>query len=696
MAIQAQSANRLYAFGGSPDGSNPQYVTLVMDSSGNLFGTTAYGGTGNYGTVFELVNSGGTYTEKILLNFNYTNGGYPYAGLIMDSSGNLYGTTYFGGTYGGGTVFELVNSGGTYTENLLYSFTYKTDGASPYGALIMDSAGDLFGTTNRGGTSGYGTVFELVNSSGSYTERTLYSFAGSSDGAYPQAGLVMDSAGNLYGTTTSGGGTSNAGTVFELVNSGGSYTEQVLHSFPSSTGDGVSPLAPLVIDASGNLYGTTVSGGAQSAGTVFELVNSSGTFTEKILYSFLGGTGDGGNPYGPVTFDSAGNLYGTTVDGGVSGGGTVFKLTNNSGTFSESVLYPFSGSCGTNVGASPEGGLILDAAGNLYGITSGAAAVFMLPRLSGTSATTITLASSANPVGAGNPVQFTANVTSLSSFITTGTVTFSEGSTVLSTQPVNCGAASMGISDAEALGIGTNTITAQYTPALPNFAASSTTMSQTVTEAGVAVTQGNNTLDGNQTIDGSVNATTFVGNGSGLTNLTASTLNCSFCIGNAQLGINYAASSSQGGPASNALMLGGFLPSAFQPAGSYATTGANLFTGNQSITGNLGVTGNSATTGTATIGASGTPIVQHLSMTFTPTFALKTGAVCVSQAFTFNGANDGDSIALGIPNARMTASDLIYTAWVSAANKVTIRACAFGVKPATLGSGAIRVDLWQH
>jgi hypothetical protein len=143
-------------------------------------------------------------------------------------------------------------------------------------------------------------------------------------------------------------------------------------------------------------------------------------------------------------------------------------------------------------------------------------------------------------------------------------------------------------------------------------------------------------------------------------------------------------------------MFGGFLPSAFQPAGSYATTGANLFTGNQSVTGNLGVTGNTSATGTTTIGSGGTPIVQHLSTTFNPTFVLKTGAVCTSQVFTFTGVSDGNTVALGVPNERMTAADLIYSAWVSAANKVTIRACAFAGKPANFGTGAIRVDVWQH
>jgi hypothetical protein len=143
-------------------------------------------------------------------------------------------------------------------------------------------------------------------------------------------------------------------------------------------------------------------------------------------------------------------------------------------------------------------------------------------------------------------------------------------------------------------------------------------------------------------------------------------------------------------------MLGGLSPSAFQPAGSYATTGANAFTGNQSVTGNVAVTGNSSTTGTTTMGSGGTPIVQHLSMTINPNFVLKTGQVCASQAFTFTGVSDGNTVALGVPNERMTATDLIYTGWVSAPNKVTLRVCAFAGKPANFGTGTIRVDVWQH
>jgi uncharacterized repeat protein (TIGR03803 family) len=641
----------LYSFAGYPgDGAYP-FASLVMDSSGNLYGTTTSGGIDNVGTVFELVNSSGTYSEKVLYTFNYSGGAYPYAGLITDGSGDLYGTTQQGGANGFGTVFELVNSAGTYNEQVLYSFTKQAgDGANPSAGLILDGSGDLYGTTQQGGASGFGTVFELVNSSGTFSEQVLYSFTNSGgDGAYPYAGLLADSLGNLFGTTSSGGA-GFGGTVFELVNSSGTYSEKVLYGFSNSKGDGSFPYyGALIMDTSGNLYGTTFQGG-NGEGTVFELVNSSGAYTEQVLYSFGASCSGGYYPYGGLVMDSSGYLYGTTGQGGPNNQGTVFSLTHLSGP--------------------------------------------PVP-------TTTTLISSLNPATAGELLQFTASVMSSAYGPATGTVTFSEGSIVLGTGTLACGNAILSLPDAEALGIGTYTITAQYTPNVPVLAASSTTLNQTVNEAGVVLTNGNNTLNGNQTIDGSVSASSFsassfVGNGSGLTGVTASGLSCTACIGNLQLGINYAASTSQGGAASNALMLGGLSPSAFQPAGSYATTGANAFTGNQSVTGNVAVTGNSSTTGTTTMGSGGTPIVQHLSMTINPNFVLKTGQVCASQAFTFTGVSDGNTVALGVPNERMTATDLIYTGWVSAPNKVTLRVCAFAGKPANFGTGTIRVDVWQH
>jgi uncharacterized repeat protein (TIGR03803 family) len=338
----------LYTFGSSSstsDGASPQ-AGLIMDAAGNLFGTTTYGGSSNClvdigvdgcGTVFELVKSSTGYTENVLYAFTGFDGAYPLAGLLMDSSGNLYGTTSGGGAYGAGEVFELVNSSGSYTEKVLYNFGASVaDGQSPVAGVLMDAAGNLFGTTNSGGVpvscglSPCGTVFELVNSPSGYAEKVLYMFTGS-DGASPEAGLIMDSLGNLYGTTSNGGGY-GFGTIFELVNSSGSYTEKVLHSFGGSPTDGAIPTVSLLIDASGDLFGTTTMGGCATAcggygsGTVFELVNSSGTYAEKVLHGF-GGVSDGEIPGSALVMDSAGILYGTTKAGGYSLSlGTVFEV----------------------------------------------------------------------------------------------------------------------------------------------------------------------------------------------------------------------------------------------------------------------------------------------------------------------------------------------------------------------------------
>jgi uncharacterized repeat protein (TIGR03803 family) len=370
---RAQTLTALHSFAsseGSPQGS------LLRDSAGNLYGTTS----GN-GSVYELVNSSGNYSPKVLHNFpaDPADGTGPAPGLVMDASGNIFGTTSFGGASNLGTVFELVNSSGKYTERVLYSFSGSDgDGASPASGLTIDALGNLYGTTGAGGKAGSGTVFELVNSSGNYTENVLYSFGPASpfggDGFSPEATLLIDSAGNLYGTTSEGG-SFGYGTVFELHNSSGNYTESVLHSFLGGS-DGANPEAALVIDAAGNLYGTTLAGGSSDDGTVFQLTNFSGNYAAgKVLYEFRGSSGDGASPHAGVIVDAAGNLYGTTYAGGSSsaincvpgGCGTLFELARSSGTYQENVLHSF----GTlpDDGQYPTGNLAIDANGNLYGTT---------------------------------------------------------------------------------------------------------------------------------------------------------------------------------------------------------------------------------------------------------------------------------------------------------------------------------------
>jgi uncharacterized repeat protein (TIGR03803 family) len=338
----------LYSFTGGADGSGP-YAGLIEDKSGNLYGTTLFGGANSYGTVFKVTPSG---TETVLYSFDSTVNGVdgfePYAGVIEDKSGNLYGTTYLGGAHDGGTVFELAPNG---TEKVLYSFTGGADGLSPFAGLIRKK-GKLYGTTVEGGAHGDGTVFEVTPGG---KEKVLHSFTGGADGAYPEAGVIMDKTGNLYGTTPSGGA-GGLGTVFEVAPDG---TETVLHSFTGSP-DGKGPGAGLIMDKKGQLYGTTVFGGANNQGTVFELAPDG---TETVLYSFTGGA-DGGLPQAGLIMDKKGSLYGTTEGGGnpAYNGGTVFELAPD-GT--ETVLYSFT--VGAD-GGLPTAGLI-EKAGNLYGTT---------------------------------------------------------------------------------------------------------------------------------------------------------------------------------------------------------------------------------------------------------------------------------------------------------------------------------------
>jgi len=357
---RAQTLNTLYAFTGGVDGGKP-YAGVIRDAKGNLYGTTSTGGAYGYGTVFE-VTPAGTYT--VLYSFlGSPDGAHPYGALVRDSKGNLFGTTPEGGIAGGvcnancGTVFELVRTGKTYTEKVLYAFAGGADGANPYAGLVRDSKGNLYGTTVAYGSSNCvcGTVFKL---SPDGTMTTLYQFGGGTDGANPYGVLARDAKGNLYGTTEWGGDLGctpiGCGTVFEVSATG---AEKVLHSFTGE--DGAEPFAGLVRDAKGNLYGTATWGGTYGTyGTVFELTKK-GTFT--VLHNFAGGDpGDGINPNASLVRDKQGNLYGTTFGGGYNYG-TVFEVTP---TGSETVLYGFIARAD---GSSPYGSLVLDGQGNLYG-----------------------------------------------------------------------------------------------------------------------------------------------------------------------------------------------------------------------------------------------------------------------------------------------------------------------------------------
>lgn len=350
------------------DGGSPS--PLISDAAGNLFGTSNTGGASNFGTVFELSPAAkGGWFERILFNFSGTGTGMrPTAALTMDSAGNLYGTTRLGGAFDHGVAFELKHwPRGGWSQKVLFSFDAAGDEESPFG-IICDAAGNLYGTSS-GGFQGVGAVFKLSpGSGGEWKETVLHSF-NFTDGAGPIGTLIFDSAGNLYGTT-SDGGAYGGGTAFELsLIAGGSWTETILHNFGNGT-DGAQSVAGLTFDASGNLFGTTKIGGTHHLGTVFELSPATNaTWTETVLDNF-GSIGNGTGPRDSVAslvLDAAGNVFGTTLDGGAFGGGTVFELKPAiNGGWTESTLHSF----GHNTdGVSPSANLIINSSGNLFGTT---------------------------------------------------------------------------------------------------------------------------------------------------------------------------------------------------------------------------------------------------------------------------------------------------------------------------------------
>jgi uncharacterized repeat protein (TIGR03803 family) len=349
-AAPAQTFTLLYQFRSGTGGINP-YAGVVGDAKGNLYGTTYNDGAFASGTVFRI---NALDKEKVLHSFSQTggDGAFPWYGtLARDSSGSLYGTTLTGGIDGQlccGTIFKVTASG---METVLYRFTGSGGDGFPQAGVVRDSSGNLYGMTPNGGTSNAGTVFKL-DPTGKKT--VLYSFTGSNDGGEPFAGLVLDAKGNLYGTTPQGG-SSLAGTVFRVDPTG---KETVLYNFTGSN-DGGPPQAGVIRDSHGNLYGTTYLGGTGGAGTVFK-VDAHGQ--ETVLHNFTGST-DGWLPSGgSLVLDSAGNLYGTTPQGGSNDFGVVFKIDTKG---NETILHTFSGSDGK----VPYGTLALDKAGNLYGTT---------------------------------------------------------------------------------------------------------------------------------------------------------------------------------------------------------------------------------------------------------------------------------------------------------------------------------------
>ncbi|MGA2759839.1 MAG: choice-of-anchor tandem repeat GloVer-containing protein [Candidatus Cybelea sp.] len=376
-AVNAHDAETvLYSFADGTDGGGPNGA-LVFDASGNAFGTTHFGGNdscggsvgGGCGVVFELSpNKSGSWSETPLHTFDdNSDGGFPNAGIILDKNGNAFGTASTGGStqcsIGCGVVYELSKNSG-WTESVLHTFV-QSDGEFPNAVLLPSKSGTLYSTTWYGGSSGNGTVFSLAPGSSGWTEHVLYSFEGTSDGSAPAAGVIADRAGNLYGTTYKYDG-DNDGVAYELQKKP-RWKDRDLYTF-TNNGGGENPYAGLVMTARGTFYGTAIESGPDDGGVAYELVRGKGRLWKETVLHAFGAAGDGNSPYGGLVADKSGNLFGTTVFGGTNNAGIVYELNRTHGDkWKERILYSFTGGAD---GQYPSGSLTLDASGNLYGATS--------------------------------------------------------------------------------------------------------------------------------------------------------------------------------------------------------------------------------------------------------------------------------------------------------------------------------------
>jgi len=373
--------------GGTTDGANPKRTALI-GSSGQLFITTVYGGSTNNGIVAELTPAAGnTWKETVLYKFmGGTDGAEPDGALIANGA-SMYGTTSIGGAPTGsgfGTVFQLKKSAGKWIESVLYHFTGGSDGANPYAGLVLNGS-ILYGTAFIGGlksgASGYGTVFSLTppTKGATWTQSVLHTFAGPlNDGANPHSPLLLAPNGVYYGTTYNGGNSKfcalGCGTVFQLSQSGGVWTETPIYNFGATSTDGHNPHGDVIMDpTTGVIYGTTLDGGTNGKGTVFSLTPSGTSWTYAVLHDFAGGS-DGAEPRAGVTLGPTGVLYGATIEGGgstkcTSGCGTLYSLTQSGSTWTENIMYSFQGGTGPGAdGAQPYADMVLSN-GKLYGST---------------------------------------------------------------------------------------------------------------------------------------------------------------------------------------------------------------------------------------------------------------------------------------------------------------------------------------
>ena len=321
----------LYNFTGGSDGGEP-YKGVTLDSAGNLYGTAVTGGggacEGGCGVVFKLSKSGSTWSQTVIHTFNGSDGSGPGSPVAIDKHGIVYGTTPTGGSFGIGVVYQLRPNGSDYAFRIIHTFTGGNDGGGgSAGRMVIDKNGNLFGVCTVGGANGFGTVFQLSPVQGQWHLTTLYAFKDSPDGALPYGSVVFDKAGNIFGTTYYAGA-NDLGTVYTLQHKNGGWTEAVLYSFKGGT-DGANPISSLVADAAGNFYGTTSEAGAASCGcgVIFKMTKgTNGKWTESVAYRFPG-TPQPGFAYNGMIGDSAGNFYGASVHGGSANEGAIYKFT---------------------------------------------------------------------------------------------------------------------------------------------------------------------------------------------------------------------------------------------------------------------------------------------------------------------------------------------------------------------------------
>jgi uncharacterized repeat protein (TIGR03803 family) len=371
-AASASTTQVIYSFAGDTDGEYTD-SDLIMDSAGNIYGTTVLGGDFGTGSVFQLTPSGNGWTHTVLYSFTgRSDGGQPYKGVTLDAQGNLYGTAVIGGKHGAcpedgcGVAYKLTNSGGTWTQTVIHFFT-GTDGYGPGAGLTFDKAGNLYGMTAVGGANGLGVIYQLrPQPDGTWRLRVIHNFTGGKDGSSGSAGrLLLDNAGNLYGVATTGGA-NGKGTAFKLTATpDGNWSFRTIYAFKGQPDAGF-PYGGLVFEA-GNLYGTTYYDGANNLGSVYQLApQPGGGWRERVLYSFKGGR-DGNSSISNLVFDAAGNMYGTTSEGGAGCScGTIFKLTPSNGRWTESVAYRFQGVPDAGFAYN---GMVGDSTGKFYGAT---------------------------------------------------------------------------------------------------------------------------------------------------------------------------------------------------------------------------------------------------------------------------------------------------------------------------------------